>query len=132
MPKGNQSMNEDRWRGASPELVQSARELRRSMTPAEKILWQAIRNRNALGCRVRRQHPIGTSVLDFFIPSAAIAIELDGSVHDNAEAKRRDAERTAWLEAQGIRVIRFRNEDVERDLDDVIERIRVEIDARMG
>ena len=102
------------------------------MTPAEKTLWQAIRNGNALGCRVRRQHPIGVSVLDFFIPSAAIAIELDGSVHDNAEAKRRDAERTSWLEAQGIRVIRFRNEEVERDLDAVIKRIRMEIDARLG
>ena len=112
-----------RLRGASQKLVDSARELRQQMTPAEEELWRALRM-GAVGRRVRRQHPIGASVVDFFIPSAGLAIELDGSVHDVLDVAVHDRERAAWLEAQGIRVIRFQNDEVLNDVTGVVNRIR--------
>ena len=118
-------MNEDRWRGASPELVQSARELRRSMTPAEKILWQAIRNLNALGCRVRRQHPIGPYFADFACLSKRFVVELDGDYHDQVCAE--DLSRQKHLESMGWRVIRFSNDDVLEDVEAVTRAIATQL-----
>jgi very-short-patch-repair endonuclease len=105
-------------------MIATARDLRQRMTPAEERLWAVLRNRATLGCRVRRQFAIGTSVIDFFIPSAGLAIELDGSIHDDPAVTAHDRERAAWLEAQGIRVMRFRNDEVLTNLEGVVERIR--------
>ncbi len=91
------------------------------MTKAEQVLWAALRYRKARGLRFRRQHPVDRFVLDFFCPSAKLAIELDGSVHD--QQAERDEERTRVLEAAGYRVIRFRNEEVLNDLPSVLRRI---------
>jgi very-short-patch-repair endonuclease len=94
------------------------------MTPAEAHLWMVLRDQATLGFRVRRQYAIGTSVLDFFVPVAGLAIEIDGAVHDDPVVSAHDREREAWLEARGIRIIRFRNEEVFEDIDGVVERIR--------
>jgi very-short-patch-repair endonuclease len=100
---------------------QAARSLRTNMTEAEQVLWAALRYRKARGLRFRRQHPVGRFVLDFFCPSAKLAVEVDGEVHD--QQTERDEERTRVLGAQGIRVLRFRNDDVLSDLPSVVRRI---------
>lgn len=94
-----------------PELRARARAFRRRATPAEAWLWHHLRDRQ-LGVKVRRQHPIGPFIADFCIPARRIVIELDGGIH--ATQAERDAERTAFLEAAGYRVIRF---DTQQALD---------------
>ena len=111
-----------RVRGNSEVVQQVAREMRREMTPAEAVLWGALRNR-ALGVKFRRQHPVGRFVLDFWCPDLRLAVEVDGDVHDSQQ--ERDAERTRVLAAYRCRVIRFRNEEVLHDLPSVLQRIRV-------
>jgi very-short-patch-repair endonuclease len=112
----------EHWR-ASEQIQQRARELRREMTPAERRLWQALRGNVLEGAHFRRQHAIGPYILDFYCAKARLAIELDGGSH--LEQEQYDEERTNWLESEkGMRVIRFSNQDVQRDLDSVIEAIR--------
>ncbi len=76
--------------GAKPELLKIAAELRHSTTQAEKILWKKLRNRKIMGYRFRRQHPINLFVVDFFCFELMLAIELDGSVHEDSFQKQRD------------------------------------------
>lgn len=104
--------------------VIKARYLRKEQTNAEKILWQKLKN-YGLGVKFRRQHPIDTFIVDFYSPSLKIAIELDGFSHkDNKEY---DKIRTSYLNSRKIKVMRFWNSEVEKDLEGVINRIREEI-----
>ena len=110
------------WR-ASQTIQQRANELRKQMTPAEVKLWNALRGNQLDGAYFRRQHAVGTYILDFYCAKVKLAIEVDGSTHLGQEVY--DVERTQWLETeQDIRVIRFTNQDILRDLDAVIEAIR--------
>src|SRR5687768_4682366 len=95
--------------------------MRRQPTTAEEALWSALQGKQVAGLRFRRQHPVGRFVLDFYCPSHKLAIEVDGSVHDVQQ--ERDTERTKVLEAHGCRVLRFRNDQVLRDLPSVVQRI---------
>ena len=114
--------NKPRWRASQP-IQQRAKELRKQMTPAEVKLWNALRDNQLDGAYFRRQHAVGTYILDFYCAKAKLAIEVDGGTHLEQEVY--DAERTEWLETEkGIRVIRFTNQDILRDLDQVIESIR--------
>jgi very-short-patch-repair endonuclease len=100
-----------------------ARELRKEMPPAEVHLWQAIRYGHVDGAHFRRQHAFGSYILDFYCAKSKLAIEVDGSQH--MEQERYDTERSRWLEEEkGIRVIRFANQDVLWNLEDVLEQIR--------
>ena len=86
-----------------------ARDLRRSMTDAERRLWSVLRDRRLHGHKFRRQHPLGPFVLDFACIEHRVAVEADGGQHaDNAADQRR----TAWLEGEGWRVLRFWNNDI--------------------
>ena len=97
-----------------------ARSLRRSSTDAERRLWSALRDRRLTKYKFRRQHPIGAYIVDFACTRHALVIELDGGQHaDNAA----DARRTAWLESEGWRVVRFWNNDVLGNVSGVIEAI---------
>ncbi len=80
------------------------------MTQPEKTLWAFLR-RNELGLHFRRQHPVGPYILDFYCAAAKLAVEVDGPVH--LVQAGRDERRTAWLQQEGITVIRFSAEDVE-------------------
>jgi very-short-patch-repair endonuclease len=112
-----------RWR-ASQTIQQRAKELRKQMTPAEVKLWNALRGNQLDGAYFRRQHAVGTYILDFYCARSKLAIEVDGRSH--LQQKVYDAERTEWLETEkGIRLIRFTNQDVLRNLDEVIESVRV-------
>jgi len=96
------------------------------MTPAEKILWTELRNRRFIDHKFRRQHPIGKWIVDFFSYKARLAIELDGSIHDNQ--REEDEWRQKLIENHNIRFIRFRNEEVETNIDAVLQEIASKID----
>jgi len=97
---------------APAETFDRARRLRREMTLPEVLLWRALRRKAVDGLRFRRQRPTGACVLDFYLPSARLAIELDGRAHDMGENPARDARRDAWLAGRGVRVLRIPAADV--------------------
>ena len=113
--------------GAGPELLRLAGELRKSMTQAEKILWENLRTKKIKGIRFRRQHPIGEFIAVFFSYEALMVIEIDGAVHQDPSQLERDIERIKILASLGIKVIRFSNEEVIGHLDQVINRIESEL-----
>ena len=100
------------WR-ASKQLQSRARELRRTMTPAEKLLWQHIRY-GQLDAQFRRQHAVGPYIVDFFCAIAKLVIEVDGGQH--SEQIEANAVRTDKLAKAGFRVLRFWNNEVLREL----------------
>lgn len=108
-----------------PQVLQAARGMRKEPTPAERVLWTELRGKRFCDTPFRRQHPVDRFVLDFYCPSRKLAIELDGSVHDGQ--RERDEERTSLLATRGIRVIRFRNEDVLHRLESVLQILHSEI-----
>lgn len=103
-----------------PILLHHARKMRREPTKPERRLWQKLR-RKQLGYKFRRQHPIGRYILDFYCHQARLVVEVDGDSH--AYQEEYDAARTAWLEAQGLRVMRFSNRTVMQNLDGVLQLI---------
>ena len=105
-------------------MLQAARDLRRSQTRSEALLWERLRARRLDGLKFRRQHPLGPFVLDFYCELAGLAIEVDGGVHESPSARDRDRERQALIEAAGIRVVRVRADLVEFDVESAIESIR--------
>lgn len=108
-------------RRTDPEILARARAMRRRPTESENALWQHLRGRKLGGYKFRRQHPIGPYIADFFCHQARLVVEVDGEshVHDGEY----DAERTAWLEAEGNRVLRFWNSAVSNSLEDVLGEI---------
>ncbi|MDP1714138.1 MAG: DUF559 domain-containing protein [Anaerolineales bacterium] len=96
-----------------------AGELRLNPTPAEAKLWSCLRAHRFGGVGFRRQHAIGNCVTDFCAPSKMLIVELDGNQH--LEQEEYDAERTAFLESKGYRVLRFYNNDVMKDIEKVLE-----------
>jgi very-short-patch-repair endonuclease len=91
------------------------------MTPAEKTLWNELRA-NKLGVHFRRQQVIQGFIVDFYCHKAGLVVEVDGDIHDLQ--REEDARREKALFALGLRVIRFRNDDVARNLSGVVERIK--------
>src|SRR5688572_28287283 len=89
--------------------------------PAEQILWQHLRGRRLDGLKFRRQVPVGPYVADVICHETKLVVELDGPSHEGRAAH--DEERTAYLEQQGLRVIRFLNEDVHQDVVAVLRTI---------
>ena len=105
-----------RWRVMRP----IARKLRREQTEAEKRLWKAIRKEQIAGFRFQRQRVFEKYVADFYCPAARLAIEVDGPIHD---LPNDDDNRQAYIESLEIRVIRFRNEEVVKQLPMVVRAI---------
>lgn len=109
--------------GARKLIFQNAHDLRRAETPAEKILWSYLRNRQLKGRKFRRQHAFDKYILDFYCHECRLAIELDGSIHDEKMNQQYDEMRTEELKSSGLRVLRFRNEEIINNIDKVLERI---------
>ena len=109
--------------GASGKIILTAQKLRARQTPEELRLWELL-------CtffpkvKFRRQHPIDVYVVDFYCHQAKLVIELDGGYHLKYEVAENDAARAVEIEALGIKILRFKNEDLENDADQVIESIR--------
>jgi very-short-patch-repair endonuclease len=104
-----------------PILRQRSRELRRNMTPAEKILWTALRGRRFADFKFRRQHATGPFILDFYFARARLAVEIDGETHLGRALA--DQQRTTWLQGQGLTVLRFWNIDLYDNFEAVLESI---------
>ena len=105
------------------------RSLRNTMPLAEKIVWNNLRKRELFGIRFLRQYSIDYYVLDFYSPKIKLAIEIDGDSHLDEEAIEYDKNRQEFIESVGIKVIRFRNEEVYGNIDKVIEEIEKEVKA---
>ena len=106
---------------SNPKTIHRAGELRKEPTPAEQKLWAYLRGNKLKGASFRRQHAIGNYIVDFCSIKSKLIIELDGSQH--LEQEEYDLERSAFLESQGYKVIRFWNNDVMNEIDNVIRAI---------
>ncbi|WP_350166252.1 endonuclease domain-containing protein [Algiphilus sp.] len=104
-----------------------ARKLRQQGTQAEQRLWYHLRARRLAGWKFRRQHSIGPYFADFVCLDARLIVEVDGSQHLDQLAS--DASRSAYLESRGFRVLRFWNDEVLRQTDNVLEAILLELDG---
>ena len=94
-----------------------AREMRRTMTPPEYLLWERIKTRQAGGPVFRRQYAFGPYILDFYCIRAKLAVEVDGNVHSFDDKAAKDSVRDAWLESEGVEVYRLPAAEVFRDAD---------------
>jgi len=104
-------------------LVKLARELRQNQTSAEAFLWDLLRNRKLLGFKFRRQHQFGDYVADFYCRAAQLVIECDGFAHQENERWHHDQNRDAYLISYGLKVMRFKNEEVLIETDRVLSDI---------
>ena len=119
--EGHQSVHRQLG-GYAARLSYAARRLRRESTPAEKLLWESLRSRQLKGAKFRRQHPLGANyIVDLYCPIARLAIELDGSVHDSTRAAWSDGIRHRQIQFADVRILRFRNDEVLKKLDSVLE-----------
>ena len=105
------------------------RELRRQGTPAERILWQKLRNMQLAGVKFRRQQPLGKYIVDFISFDKKIIIEIDGGQHNEDIIASQDEIRTEFLNGQGFRVIRFWNNEVLNNLEGVLFKILTILDG---
>jgi very-short-patch-repair endonuclease len=103
------------------QLKPRAQDLRREPTPAERKLWYLFLAN--LPCKFTRQKPVGLYIVDFYCSRERLVIEVDGDSHFEDAAERRDAVRSAALEAQGLRVMRFRNDEVRDSFEGVCQKI---------
>ena len=119
-----ESYNDNLHKDAIGKLYQYGRELRQESTEAEKLLWAELRNRKLNGLKFRRQHPLDKFIVDFYCNERKIVVELDGSVHDEKINKDYDEARTAMLAGLNIIVLRFQNDEVVNNIEDVLNKIR--------
>ncbi|MDR6782716.1 endonuclease domain-containing protein [Pedobacter africanus] len=94
------------------EKVAFRRQLRLEATPAERLLWYALRDRRFKQIKFRRQHSIGAYTVDFYCAQYRLVIELDGAVHDDIAQSAYDMNRDAFIRSQRYQVLRFQNADV--------------------
>ncbi|HBB96397.1 MAG TPA: hypothetical protein DC054_13500 [Blastocatellia bacterium] len=101
-------------------LTEFARELRKSQTSAEDLLWQLLRDRRLLGFKSRRQHQLGDYIADFFCREANLVIDCDGAIHNRNEAWNHDKNRDAYMISLGLRILRIPNERILNDTQNVL------------
>ncbi|MEW6418148.1 MAG: endonuclease domain-containing protein [Nitrospirota bacterium] len=106
------------------KLKENRKNLRNNLTPAEARLWSFLKNSQLEDRKFRRQHSIGSYVLDFYCPKEKLCIELDGTAHYTDEGYEYDIARTEYLRTMGIRVLRFENKDVFENAEGILEEIR--------
>jgi very-short-patch-repair endonuclease len=117
------------WK-VSDRLRTNARTLRKNSTDAERLLWAALRDHRLNGASFRRQVPIKNFVADFVCHAAKIVIELDGGQHFSDQAEQADAARSAVIESQGFKVLRFSNLEVMENRSGVLETIATAVAER--
>lgn len=105
----------------SRELHERAKELRRKMTPAEKILWERLRHNHLNGLQFRRQQIVDGCIVDFYCHAMALVVEVDGGIHEKQQDY--DIERDEILKARGFQILRVKNDEVIHDLEGVLKRI---------
>jgi len=107
----------------NPNLKEPARLLRKNMTDAERKLWSKIRMKQIKGCRFLRQRPIGQYIVDFYCPEAKLVIEVDGGQHFTREGRESDQSRDTYLRSLDLRILRFNNHDVLKNIQEVVDEI---------
>ncbi|TKB99486.1 imidazole glycerol phosphate synthase subunit HisF [Pedobacter cryotolerans] len=117
--------------GASNLIFENAKALRNRVTESESLLWGYLSNKQ-LGVKFRRQHPISLYIADFYCHEIKLIIEIDGSIHNNPEILINDIERQKNLEALGITVIRFTNNQLHNNLNSVLDKIKQTIQERIA
>ena len=110
--------------------IDNAREHRKKPTEAEAVLWEMLRRKN-LGYRFRRQHLINSFIVDFVCLKKNTIVEVDGGYHITKEQKEADQQRTSKLEELGFHVLRFTNEEVMLNSDEVLNKIKSFCDAQV-
>ena len=118
-----------KWK-VSSKLRSNAHALRKNSTDAERMLWSELRDHRLNGASFRRQVPIANYIADFMCHAAKLAIELDGGQHFSDDAEQTDAARSAVIEANGFRVLRFSNHDVTTNRAGVLEVIATALAER--
>ena len=109
--------------------LEKARQLRREMTPHERKLWYLFLRKYPV--KIYKQRIIGRFIVDFYCASAKLVIELDGSQHYETQGMAYDANRSAFLSALGLEVLRFSNRDIDRNFRGVCEQIDMVIRGRL-
>ena len=107
--------------GASQNIFENAKKLRYKMTPSEEKLWAELSENKLKNYRFRRQHPLGNYIADFYCHKAKLVVEIDGEIHDSEENKEYDSGRDKTMESFGIKVLRFTNNDIEKNLIGVLK-----------
>ncbi len=105
------------------KLKPLARGLRKNMTDAERLLWNKIRMKQMRGYQFYRQKTIGNYIVDFYCPKAKLALEVDGGQHYSDEQVEVDKKRSTYLNKLRVKVIRFTNLDVLKNIDVVLDEI---------
>ncbi len=105
----------------TPTLLTLKRRLRSNQTLAEQRLWAKLRTHHIHGLKFRRQHEIGSYIVDFFCPERSLVIEVDGDVHATETQQTKDLKREDYLKSLGLQVVRYTNNDVIKNLDGVLE-----------
>ncbi len=111
---------------ASPLIFKRAKELRNNVTQPEMVLWGYLKTK-PLGCKFRRQHPLGIYIADFFFYKLKLVIEIDGAIHNDEQIKQHDNERQKAIESEGIKILRFTNEEIMKQFEVVIAKIQTEL-----
>lgn len=111
-------------------LKQPSRELRKNMTDAELLLWSRLRKKQVKGVQFYRQKPLGNYIVDFYCPAANLIVEVDGGQHYTDEGKTKDRERDNYLASLDLKVLRFSNSDVLKEIDAVLQMILGNVEVR--
>jgi very-short-patch-repair endonuclease len=106
------------------EQIEKSRQLRNNMTPQQRKLWYIIRNRQFYGYRFRRQFPLGQYIVDFICREKKIIIEIDGGQHNEIQNIQYDNKRTEYLISEGYKVLRFWNNDIDKNIGGVYEKLK--------
>lgn len=115
--------NNNLHKNSRASTFENARSLRKKQTKAEGILWEALRNDKVCSLKFRRQHPFDDYILDFYNHKMKLVVEVDGGVHNEPDVADYDKIRTNNLNENGLTVLRFSNNEVEKDLKTVITKI---------
>jgi very-short-patch-repair endonuclease len=118
------SVVKDMHVGAKPELFRYAQDMRKNPTEGEKALWTILRKFRYQGYIFRRQHPIDIFIADFYCNKLKLIVEVDGDIHDSEQAMEYDDGRSAELEKNGIKVIRFTNDQVLNETGEITFKIQ--------
>jgi len=116
-------MRKKMFLGANSLIFKNAEALRNNLTPAEMVLWGYLKG-SQLGAKFRRQHPLGIYIADFYCHQHKLIIEIDGSIHSLPEIIKNDLERQINLERDGMRFLRFKNEEIFNHLEKVLDTIK--------
>ena len=105
-------------------ISEAAKELRKRQTEAEKRLWFKLRDKQLYGAKFRRQEPVGNYIVDFVCFEKKLVLEIDGNPHKHTDVKRNDKQRTAWMQSEGFKVLRFWNADILNNIEVVLKKVK--------